>query len=242
MISRQTTDMSERIRVLMVDDDIHLTELLEEFLETEGGFEFQACHDGQAGVAAATGARFDVIILDVMLPRLNGFSVLKAIREVSDTPIIMLTARGDDFDRVLGLETGADDYVSKPCSLREIVARIRALRRRVAARVESAPGEAGHQVGDLRVELGSQSVYRDNEPIGLTAAEFRVLSCLLASAGEVIPKDQIAREALGRRIMPFDRSVDAHIVQLRKKLGPLPSGLQRIKTVRGLGYLYVLNG
>jgi two-component system response regulator CpxR len=232
--------MSERIRVLMIDDDTHLTGLLEEFLETEGGFEFQARHDGEAGVAAATGGCFDVIILDVMLPRLNGFSVLKAIREASHTPIIMLTARGDDFDRVLGLETGADDYVPKPCSLREIVARIRAILRRVSARADSTSSETERRVGDLRLELGSQSVYRDDEAMNLTAAEFRVLDCLVAGAGEVVGKDQIAREALGRRIMPYDRSVDAHIVQLRKKLGPLPSGLQRIKTVRGRGYLYVL--
>ena len=233
-------DMSERIRVLMIDDDIRLTGLLDEFLQTEGGFDFQACHDGEAGVAAATGERFDVIILDVMLPRLNGFSVLKAIREVSDTPIIMLTARGDDFDRVLGLETGADDYVPKPCSLREIVARIRAIRRRVSARPDLSGNENPAKVGDLRLEPGSQSVYRNDERMNLTAAEFRVLACLLAAAGGVIAKDQIAREALGRRLMPFDRSVDAHIVQLRKKLGPLPSGLQRIKTIRGRGYLYVL--
>lgn len=233
-------DMSERIRVLMVDDDTRLTGLLDEFLETEGGFDFQACHDGETGVAAATGGCFDVIILDVMLPGLNGFSVLKAIREVSDTPIIMLTARGDDFDRVLGLETGADDYVPKPCSLREIVARIRAILRRVSARIDSPSNDSDCRVGDLRLVPGSQSVYRGDEAMSLTAAEYRVLACLVAGSGEVIGKDHIAREALGRRIMPFDRSVDAHIVQLRKKLGPLPNGLQRIKTVRGRGYLYVV--
>jgi two-component system response regulator CpxR len=136
--------MSERIKVLTVDDDAHLTGLLGEFLEAEGGFDFLACHDGEAGVAAATRDRFDVIILDVMMPKLNGFGVLKAIREVSDTPIIMLTARGDDFDRVLGLETGADDYVPKPCSLREIVARIRAILRRVSAHAARSAGTSGH--------------------------------------------------------------------------------------------------
>jgi two-component system response regulator CpxR len=136
--------MSERIKVLTVDDDAHLTGLLGEFLKAEGGFDFLACHDGEAGVAAATRDRFDVIILDVMMPKLNGFGVLKAIREVSDTPIIMLTARGDDFDRVLGLETGADDYVPKPCSLREIVARIRAILRRVSAHAARSAGTSGH--------------------------------------------------------------------------------------------------
>ncbi|MGB0513448.1 MAG: response regulator [Wenzhouxiangellaceae bacterium] len=234
--------MSERIKVLMVDDDAHLTGLLNEFLEAEGGFDFLACHDGEAGVAAATRDRFDVIILDVMMPKLNGFSALKAIREVSDTPIIMLTARGDDLDRILGLETGADDYVPKPCSLREMVARIRAILRRVSAQADRTTAANQVRVGDLRLELGSQSVYRDDELMRLTATEFRVLECLVEGAGEVVSKDHIARQALGRRIMPYDRSVDAHITQLRKKLGPLPSGLQRIKTVRGRGYLYVRLG
>lgn len=232
--------MSERIKVLMVDDDVHLTGLLDEFLEAEGGFDFVACHDGEAGVAAATRDRFDVIVLDVMMPKLNGFSVLKAIREVSDTPVIMLTARGDDLDRILGLETGADDYVAKPCSLRELVARIRAILRRVSAQADRATDNHQIRVGDLRLEPSSQTVYRDEELVSLTATEFRVLECLVEGAGEVVPKDDIARQALGRRIMPYDRSVDAHILQLRKKLGPLPSGLQRIKTVRGRGYLYVV--
>lgn len=234
--------MAEKIKVLMVDDDVHLTGLLEEFLDAEGGFDFDARHDGEAGVAAASENRYDVIILDVMMPRLNGFSALKAIREVSDTPVIMLTARGDDFDRVLGLETGADDYVPKPCSLREIVARIRAILRRVPGRSDGRSSESRLVAGDLRLESGSQSVYLDDELVNLTATEFRVLECLVEGTGEVVSKDAIAREALGRRIMPYDRSVDAHIVQLRKKLGPLPSGLQRIKTVRGRGYLYVSSG
>jgi len=232
--------LSERIKVLMVDDDAHLTGLLDEFLEAEGGFDFVACHDGEAGVAAATRDRFDVIVLDVMMPKLNGFSVLKAIREVSDTPVIMLTARGDDLDRILGLETGADDYVAKPCSLRELVARIRAILRRVSTQADRATDNNEIRVGDLRLEPGSQTVYRDEELVSLTATEFRVLECLVEGAGEVVSKDDIARQALGRRIMPYDRSVDAHILQLRKKLGPLPSGLQRIKTVRGRGYLYVV--
>ncbi|MEM9301714.1 MAG: response regulator [Pseudomonadota bacterium] len=234
--------MTERIRVLMVDDDANLTGLLDEFLEAEGGFDFVACHDGEAGVAAATRDRFDVIILDVMMPKLNGFNALKAIREVSDTPIIMLTARGDDLDRILGLEIGADDYVPKPCSLREIVARIRAIMRRVSGQADRSANAKQLRIGDLRLELGSQSAYRGDELVSLTATEFRVLECLVAAAGEVVPKDGIARQALGRRIMPYDRSVDAHIVQLRKKLGPLPNGLQRIKTIRGRGYLYASTG
>ncbi len=233
--------MTSPTKVLMIDDDVSLTSLFEEFLQAEGGFEFAARHDGEAGVAAAVEGGHDVIILDVMMPKLSGFNALKAIREVSDTPIIMLTARGDDLDRILGLEIGADDYVPKPCNLRELVARIRAILRRVEKAADSSDSESSRlQVGDLRMEAGSQSVYLENELVNLTGAEYRVLETLVESAGEVVSKDAIARQALGRRIMPYDRSVDAHIAQLRKKLGPLPNGLQRIKTQRGRGYLYVV--
>jgi two-component system, OmpR family, response regulator CpxR len=233
--------MSEVIRLLMVDDDDNLTGLFEEYLEAEGGFELTARHDGEAGVAAALSQNFDVIILDVMMPKMNGFDALKAIRKGSDTPVIMLTARGDDLDRILGLEIGADDYVPKPCNLRELVARIRAILRRVSA--GSEPVESGSSrivVGDLRLDIGAQSVYRNDELISVTGAEYGVLEILAKSAGEVVSKDAIARHALGRRIMPYDRSVDAHVGHLRKKLGPLQNGLQRIKTVRGRGYLYVV--
>jgi two-component system response regulator CpxR len=231
--------MSEVIRLLMVDDDDNLTGLFAEYLEAEGGFELTARHDGEAGVAAALSQNFDVIILDVMMPKMNGFDALKAIRKGSDTPVIMLTARGDDLDRILGLEIGADDYVPKPCNLRELVARIRAILRRVLA--GSEPVESGSSrivVGDLRLDIGAQSVYRNDELISVTGAEYGVLEIL--AAGEVVSKDAIARHALGRRIMPYDRSVDAHVGHLRKKLGPLQNGLQRIKTVRGRGYLYVV--
>ncbi|MEM7707267.1 MAG: response regulator [Pseudomonadota bacterium] len=223
----------------MIDDDVSLTSLFSEFLAAEGGFTFTARHDGKSGVETAIGRSFDVIILDVMIPKMNGFNVLKAIREVSDTPIIMLTARGDDLDRILGLEIGADDYVPKPCNLRELVARIRAILRRVSAEPPSNGNASRLAVGDLVMETGSQSVFVGKELINLTGAEFRVLWALAEAAGEVTSKDVIARNALGRRIMAYDRSVDAHIARLRKKLGPLPNGLQRIKTLRGLGYLYV---
>ena len=233
--------MSDSVRVLMVDDDVGLTSLFDEFLQAEGGFQLTARHDGEAGVAAALSQTFDVIILDVMMPRMNGFDVLKAIRKVSDTPVIMLTARGDDLDRILGLEIGADDYVPKPCNLRELVARIRAILRRVSgAREDGESSPPRLAVGDLRLDVGAQSVYRGDELVNVTGAEYGVLEILVESAGEVVSKDAIARHALGRRIMPYDRSVDAHIGHLRKKLGPLPNGLQRIKTVRGRGYLYVV--
>jgi len=232
--------MNKRISVLMVDDDVNLSSMLDEYLETEGGFDFLACQDGQAGLEAASKTIFDIIILDVMMPKLNGFDTLKAIRAVSDTPIIMLTARGDDVDRILGLETGADDYVQKPCSLREIVARIRAILRRRPSLGGLNADENSLQVGDLHLELSSQSVSVKDQPVHLTATEFRVLESLVKSAGQVVSKELISRQALGRRMLPYDRSVDAHIMQLRKKLGPLSTGLQRVKTVRGRGYLYVV--
>jgi two-component system, OmpR family, response regulator CpxR len=227
------------VRVLVVDDDVEFTRLVAEFLQAEASFEVAARHDGAAGVEAARGSEHDIIVLDVGLPRMNGFDALRAIRRDVATPVIMLTARGDDIDRILGLESGADDYISKPCNLRELAARIRAVLRRSSRAAESGASAPGITVEDLRIEPGSQSVYIGGELIAVTATEFLVLEALVTLAGEVVPKDSIARQALGRRILPYDRSVDVHIGNLRKKLGPLRDGRQRIKTVRGRGYLYV---
>jgi len=227
------------VRVLIVDDDEAFTGLVTEFLTAEGGFEVTAGHDGAAGVEAAGSDRYDVIILDVGLPTLNGFEALKLIRRRVDTPVVMLTARGDDIDRILGLEIGADDYVSKPCNLRELVARIRAIMRRYHRAAEADSTGDRIVLGDLSVEPGSRSVFLGGELVVLTGAEYLVLEALIHAAGHVVHKDAIARHALGRRIMPYDRSVDAHIGNLRRKLGPLGDGRQRIKTVRGRGYLYV---
>lgn len=227
------------INVLMVEDDEEFAHLVAEYCEAEGGFSVTLRHDGASGVDAAVNEPFDVIVLDVGLPKTNGFEALKQIRQQVDTPVVMLTARGDDIDRVLGLEIGADDYVPKPCNLRELVARIRAILRRVNKANEAGTDDDSTIVGDLRIEPGSQSVFCHDKPIRLTGAEYMVLEALMQSAGQVVDKDTIARHALGRRIMPYDRSVDAHVSNLRKKLGPLDDGRQRIKTVRGRGYLYV---
>ncbi|MEO0575805.1 MAG: response regulator transcription factor [Pseudomonadota bacterium] len=226
------------VRVLMVDDDVAFTELVAEYVQGEGGFEITCVHRGQAGADEARSGTYDVVVLDVGLPNLNGFEVLRQIRDQSDVPVVMLTARGDDIDRILGLEIGADDYVPKPCNLRELVARIRAILRR-GQKSQIAVDDTRKSVGDLIIESGTQSVYRGDELIGLTGAEFLILAMLCESVGEVVEKDAIARQALGRRILPYDRSVDVHIGNLRKKLGPLPDGRQHIKTVRGRGYLYV---
>ena len=232
-------------RVLLVDDDEEFSSLVAEYLAGEGGFAVSTRSDGEAGVTAALREAFDVIVLDVGLPGMNGFSVLRALRERVRTPVIMLTARGDDLDRILGLEIGADDYVAKPCNLRELAARIRAIMRRSgpAGSGGSGPGAAGTADGrtvvdDLTIETGSRSVFLRGELIDLTGAEYLVLEALVAEAGQVVTKDAIARHALGRRITPYDRSVDVHIGHLRKKLGPRADGRPRIKTVRGRGYLY----
>jgi two-component system response regulator CpxR len=231
----------DKVRVLIVDDDEEFAQLVAEFLQAEVSFSITARHDGPSGVRAALEANYDVILLDVGLPGMNGFDVLRAIRKESATPVIMLTARGDDIDRILGLETGADDYVPKPCNLRELAARIRAVLRRSSPPSESAASTTRIVVGDLRLEPGSQSVFVDDDLVPLTAAEYLVLEALVELAGEVVHKDAIARHALGRRqLLPHDRSVDTHISNLRKKLGPLANGRQRIKTVRGRGYLYVM--
>lgn len=234
-----STHPENTFNVLIVDDDEEFADLVAEFLGAEGGFAVAMRHDGESGVEAAVNEQFDVIVLDVGLPKLNGFEALKQIRQQVDTPVVMLTARGDDIDRILGLEIGADDYIPKPCNLRELVARIRAIMRRLDRPRTGESTDDLVVVGDLKIEPGSQSVFRNDELIPLTGAEYLVLEALVESAGQVVDKDSIARQALGRRIMPYDRSVDVHIGNLRKKIGPLDDGRQRIKTVRGRGYLYV---
>jgi len=227
------------INVLIIDDDHEFSSLVEEFLNTEGGFLVAQRHDGEAGVDAAVNELFDVILLDIGLPVLDGFEVLKEIRKKTDTPVVMLTARGDDNDKILGLETGADDYVPKPCNLKELAARIHAIMRRSNRPNEAETANDLIILGDMRIESGSQTVLRNGVVVPLTGAEYQILEMLAHSVCHVVDKNSIARRALGRHIMPFDRRVDAHISNLRKKLGPLDDGRQRIKTVRGQGYLYV---
>lgn len=231
--------MSKTARVLLTDDDQEFCLMVSDFLKAEGEFDIDMRHDGESGAVAAIGSDYDAIVLDVGLPKLNGFEVLKEIRQTQSTPVLMLTARGDDIDRILGLEIGADDYLPKPCNLRELLARIRAVLRRTQGFQSTDTPANSRTLGDLRIEFGSQSVYRDNAIVPLTGAEYLVLETLTQAAGKVVDKDQIARHALGREVMPYDRSVDAHIANLRKKLGLLYSGRQRIKTIRGKGYLYV---
>ncbi|MCC5859226.1 MAG: response regulator transcription factor [Ectothiorhodospiraceae bacterium] len=220
--------------VLLVDDDQELTGMLAEYLRGDG-FEVSCCHTGDAGLEQARQGGFDLIVLDVMLPGRDGFEVLRALRRQSDTPVLMLTARGEDVDTVVGLELGADDYLSKPCNPRVLVARLRALLRRGRA----GDNPAVLSVGDLNLDPGRRAVQVSGRPVELTGTEFDVLASLVRQAGYLVDKDSLSREALGRKLSPFDRSIDVHISNLRRKLGPLPDGGQRIKTVRGSGYQYV---
>jgi two-component system response regulator CpxR len=224
--------------ILIIDDDTELCELVTEYLEDEG-FVVEAVHDGVSGVERCLADEPELVILDVMLPELGGFAVLNRIRERSKVPIIMLTARGEDVDRIVGLEMGADDYLAKPFNPRELVARIRAILRRVAGGGETGDEKTALTIADLQMDPGSRQVRNSSGEIELTGAEFAVLETLVRAAGTVVTRDDLSRQSLGRRASAFDRSLDVHLSNLRRKLGPLPGGGERIKTVRGVGYLYV---
>jgi two-component system response regulator CpxR len=227
-------------RVLIIDDDIELCELLAEYLGGEG-FAVEAVHDGASGAARALNCEHDLVVLDVMLPKLNGLEVLRRIRESSAVPVVMLTARGEEVDRIVGLEIGADDYLPKPFNPHELAARMRAVLRRTATGADDRADEA-LEVADVRLEPGTRSASRSGELIDLTGIEFELLAVLLRGAGRVVSRDELSRTALGRRASSFDRSLDVHLSNLRRKLGPLADGGERIKTVRGVGYQYVRTG
>lgn len=238
-----TSEGRDMNRILIIDDDRELCELLGDYLKAEG-FEVEAVHDGENGVLRALEDGHALVVLDVMLPKLSGFEVLRRIREHSRIPVLMLTARGEDVDRIVGLEMGADDYLPKPFNPRELVARIRAIQRRACPAEDSAPAARGAlrvlHVGDVELDTASRSVRRGGLPVELTSVEFSLLETLLASAGEAIDREELVRTVLGRRLSPYDRSIDVHVSALRKKLGHLVQGQERIKTIRGVGYLYTL--
>lgn len=223
-------------RILLVDDDRVLTELLAEYLTGEG-FEVEVSGDGESALARLREKGWDLVILDVMLPGMNGFDILKRFREQLSAPVLMLTARGEDTDTVVGLELGADDYVAKPVSPRVLVARMRALLRRQGG----AAQESLLRVGDVVLEEGARRVTVEGCELALTGAEFNLLSILLRYAGRPVSREHLAEQGLGRPLQAYDRRVDTHIAQIRKKLGPLPDGSPRIQTIRGSGYQYVVN-
>jgi len=226
------------MHILLVDDDIALCELLSEYLEMEG-FRVSMVHDGNQALQMIDSAQqsWDAILLDVMLPGLNGFDLLKAIRPQSSIPVLMLTARGEDTDTVLGLELGADEYVTKPVSPRVLVARLRALIRRASSEQKSSV----IKVGDLNLDKQARLLTVAGETIELTGAEFNLLNQLIDHAGEVVSREQLAKEGLGRALQAYDRRIETHMTQIRRKLGPRADGTERIKTVRGAGYQYVIS-
>jgi DNA-binding response OmpR family regulator len=225
-------------QILIIDDDVALCELVTEYLEPLG-FEIESVHRGDAGVDRALAGKPQLVVLDVMLPGLNGFEVLRRIRADSKVPVLMLTARGDDVDRIVGLEIGADDYLPKPFNPRELTARIRAILRRTSSEATSDQTPAKKlSVGDVELDSGTRAVLRAGENVELTAVEFDLLEKLLRAAGSIVRRDELSKEVLGRSSSPFDRSIDMHISNLRKKLGQQLGGSERIKTVRGVGYIY----
>ena len=223
-------------RLLLVDDDRELCQMLCEYLQAER-FEVHIVHDGLAALERIRGDRFDMIILDVMLPGASGFDVLRDLGAVFETPILMLTARGDDIDRIVGLELGADDYLSKPFNPRELVARIRAILRRVASRPGRGSTSESLDVGPIRLNMATHQATVDGQSVILTGAEFRVLEILMRSAGQVLSRDMLTESALGRKLVPYDRSIDTHISNLRRKLNLEAGKIPELKNVRGAGYM-----
>lgn len=230
-------------RILVIDDDKELCSLLATYLKPEG-LEVEEAHNGKMGIEMAFSKKYSLLVLDVMLPgRLNGINVLQQIRAKTAMPILMLSARGDDIDRIVGLEMGADDYLPKPFNPRELLARIRTILRRSISgpqEIIEVANAVRYKVGDVEVDCGTRVAYCANEPVKLTAVEFHLLEVLIQNAGQAVTRDKLTQEVLERTLSPYDRSVDVHISRLRKKLGHRSSGTERIKTIRGSGYIYTV--
>ena len=219
--------------ILIADDDTELCELLREYLGLEG-FEVRLAFDGEQALAESRRPGLDAMVLDIMMPRMNGIDVLRKLRKESELPVIMLTARGDDLDRIIGLELGADDYLAKPANPRELLARIRAILRRSNTQSTVAVLE----VGDLVLNQARRELHRDGLLIDLTSTEFSILQLLLQRSGEIVEKKDLYLAALGREPVAYDRSIDMHVSNLRRKLGLAMDGTERIETIRGIGYQY----
>ena len=229
----------QEARVLLVDDDRELCQMLTEYLNAEN-FDVTSVHDGGIALSLLRGKHFEILIHDVMLPSVSGFDVLRELGAAHPTPILMLTARGDDVDRIVGLELGADDYLSKPFNPRELVARIRAILRRASNRGSRTGAPEVVEVGPIKLNLGLHQVRVAGGAVPLTGAEFRVLELLMRSAGQVISRDALTEQALGRKLVPYDRSIDTHISNLRRKLKLETGTHPEIKNVRGSGYTLTL--
>jgi two-component system, OmpR family, response regulator CpxR len=226
-------------KILIIDDDEELCELVSEYLSVEG-FTTEAVHDGESGLQKALSNDYELAILDVMLPRKNGFDVLRELRKSSKLPVLMLTAKGDDMERIVGLEIGADDYLPKPFNPRELVARLRAVLRRVNDGEEKKLSAEAFTVDDIEVSLTGRTAKIGGTELNLTAVEFDLLVALLEQAGKIVKKEDLSQRVLDRRLSPFDRSLDMHVSNLRKKLGARADDGERIKTIRSVGYIYTV--
>jgi len=229
------------MKILLVDDDLELTALLKEYMQQEG-LSVSICNNGQQALERLGIESFDLIVLDVMMPVLSGFETLQAIRKNTNLPVIMLTAKGDKIDRILGLEMGADDYIAKPCDPRELVARIKAVGRRTYQQENFEINQpSAITLGDLCIDSGKREVAINDVAIALTSTEFDCLYLLAQNAGSLVTREQISRKVLGKSLQPFDRSIDMHMSNLRKKLAIKDSAIERIKTLRGSGYQLLIS-
>lgn len=223
-------------RILVVDDDRKLCGLIRDYL-VPLGYEVSMQHTGADGLKEALTGNHDAVLLDVMMPEMDGFEVLKELRKTSDIPVLMLTAMGEEADRIVGLEIGADDYLAKTFSTRELLARLRAvMRRSTATAAEGAEQEVDYAVNGLRLNEGTHMVMLDDEPLTLTALEFAILASLMRSRGRVKSREQLLDDVSERKFDVFDRSIDVHMSALRKKLGDNAAAPRFIRTIRGVGY------
>jgi two-component system response regulator CpxR len=232
-MAHELNDSAPMVPVLLIDDDVELCTMLGSILRMEG-FAATCVHDARSGLDAALSHAHHIVVLDIMLPGGDGRDVLREIRARSTVPVIMLTARGEATDRISGLEAGADDYLAKPFNAGELIARLRAVLRR------HSPSEPADPliVGDVRVEIANRHATRGGAPVELTSSEFDLLVVLLRRTGHCVSRDDLAQQALGRPVGPLDRSIDNHMSNLRRKLGAHPSGRERIRNIRSLGYCY----
>ena len=223
--------------ILLIDDDRELAQLLGEYLISED-YQFSSCSDGVSGLERAYDDNIDLILLDVMMPGLNGFEVLKALGGKHKTPILMLTAKGDDADKILGLELGADDYLAKPFQLRELLARINSILRRIKIVKASQDHSSITCVNDVELNHASREVNCHQQFIELTGTEYQILHYLMDRCGEIVSKESLSKQVLGRTLTAFDRSIDMHVSNIRRKLLP-SSPSDKIKTIRGAGYIFL---
>ncbi|MGR0278774.1 response regulator transcription factor [Marinomonas dokdonensis] len=225
------------VKLLLADDDARLSDLIKDYFVGEG-YEVSHAWNGREALALMAQDTPDIVILDVMMPELDGFETLKQIRNKSSLPVIMLTAKGDDIDRILGLEMGADDYLSKPFNPRELLARIKAILRR-ASQEKEGDSTADLELSGVLLRRKNRTVFLEGEPVELTSSEYTLLECMMMVPGQVLTKQELSEKALGRKLTMYDRSLDMHISNLRKKIGNLDNSEPRIKTVRGVGYIFV---